>query len=72
VNPLQRIAIDCSNIDRFDLFVDGRPAVSQEVSGDQFKGDVPLPFAAAKASVVSANGYHKGKLVVSSRISVGS
>ena len=70
--PLQKFIIVCSGVDRIDLFVDSRPALSQEVSGNQFKGDLSLPFAAAKGSVVGAYGYRKGQLVVSSRLSAGS
>jgi Peptidase family S41 len=71
-SPLQNFTIECSNVDRVDLFVDERPALSQEVSGNHFKGSVLLPFAAAKGSVIRANGYRKRELVVSYRLSASS
>jgi Peptidase family S41 len=70
--PLQKFTIQCSNIDRVDLFVDGRAAFSRVVSVDQFEGSIQLPFAAADGSVVGAKGYRDGELVVSFRLTARS
>jgi len=70
-DPLQKFAIACSNIDRVDLFVNDRPAVSQEVAGSQTGLKVALPFAAAAKSVLNAKGYRGGELVVSTRLAIG-
>jgi Peptidase family S41 len=70
-DPLQKFSIDCFNVDRIDLFVNDRPAFSQQVSGSQAGHPIHLPFAATAGSVVSANGYRQGELVVSTRLPVG-
>jgi hypothetical protein len=68
-DPLQKFVIDCTNVDRIDVFVDDRPALSRKVSGNQANWKILLPFAATKGSVVSASGYRNGELVVSTRLS---
>jgi hypothetical protein len=67
-DPFKKFAVDCSNVDRIDLFVDDRPCLSQEVSGSQH---VLLPFAATAGSVLKANGYRNGELVVNTRLLIG-
>src|SRR5262249_43183900 len=49
----RKISVDCSNIERIDLFLNGRPGVSQEVSGIQTGLAVTLPFAVAAGNVLS-------------------
>jgi C-terminal processing protease CtpA/Prc len=79
-DPLRKFLVDCSNIDRIDLFVNDRPALSQEVSRKQAGLPVVLPFAAAAGSVVAAKGYREEVfqgdrqevLVVSTRLTAGS
>lgn len=68
--PLQKFSIDCSNVDRIDLFVNKRPSISQEVSNSQAGQPIRMPFAATPGSVVSAYGYRQGELVVSTRLTV--
>jgi C-terminal processing protease CtpA/Prc len=70
-DPLRKFVVDCSNIDRVDFYVDGRPAVSQEITGDQTGLAITLPFAAPAKSVVVADGYRKGDFVVSTRLTAG-
>jgi C-terminal processing protease CtpA/Prc len=70
-DPLKTFMIDCSSVDRIDLFVNDRPALSREVSGNQTGLSVPLPFAATAGSILYAKGYREGKLVVNTRLSVG-
>jgi hypothetical protein len=67
-DPLRKFVIDCSNIDRIDLYVNDRPAVSQEVSGDQTGLTIVLPFAAPAKSAIKAQGYRQGNFVVSTRV----
>jgi C-terminal processing protease CtpA/Prc len=64
--PSHKFSINCSNVDRIDLFVNDRPALSLEVSGSQTRLPVKLPRPAPAGSV-RANGYRKGMLVVSAR-----
>jgi hypothetical protein len=66
--PYQHFFIDCSYIDRIDLFVNDRPALSLEVSGNQIGMPIKLPFAAPAGSVVKANGYREGKMCVNTRV----
>jgi hypothetical protein len=66
--PLQQFTVDCTNIDRLDLFVNDRPAVSQNVVANSFV--VTLPAPAMIGSTVTGNGYRKGELVVSTRLRV--
>ncbi len=70
-NPSQKFAIDYSNVDRIDLFVNDRPVLSQAVSAGPGHWPVQLPFAATAGSVFRASGYRQGELVVSTRISIG-
>ena len=68
--PHQKFSVECSNIDRIDLFVNDRPALSSEVPASQSHVPVRLPFPAPGGSVVSANGYRKGEIVVSTRVKI--
>jgi hypothetical protein len=70
-SPRQQFALDCSDIDRIDLFVNDRPALSQQVSGAQTGLPIVLPFPATDGNVVGAYGYRDGALVVSTRVAVG-
>ena len=67
----QKFLIDCSGINQIDLFVNERPALSQEVSGSRTRWSIVLPFAAEAGSVLRAEGYRKGVLVVRTRLTVG-
>ena len=66
--PLQQFSVDVSNVDRFDISLNDRPVVSQDVTAASVT--VTLPLAATAGSVLTANGYRKGKLVVSTRLGV--
>jgi hypothetical protein len=70
-SPSQKFAIDYSNVDRIDLFVNDRPVLSQEVSAGPGRWPVQLPFAATAGSVLRASGYRQGELVVSTRLPIG-
>jgi len=70
--PHQKFSVECSNIDRIDLFVNDRPTLSSEVPASQSHVPVRLPFPAPGGSVVSANGYRKGEFVVSTRVKITS
>jgi C-terminal processing protease CtpA/Prc len=69
-DPRQKFTLDCSNLDRVDLFVDDRPAVSLKISGTQAGVPVELPFAATAKSVLNASGYRAGDLVVTTRLAM--
>ncbi|MFL6211442.1 MAG: S41 family peptidase [Pyrinomonadaceae bacterium] len=66
--PLQQFTADCTNIDRLDLFLNGRPVASQNVTVNSFT--VALPAPATRGSTLAANGYRAGELVVSTRLRV--
>jgi hypothetical protein len=68
VAPPQQFTVDCTNIDRLDLFADGRPVASQNVPGNSFT--VTLPDPATAGSTLAADGYRKGELVVGTRIRI--
>src|SRR5258706_12353351 len=70
-NPSQKFAIDYSNVDRIDLFVNDRPVLSREVAAGPGRWPVQLPFAATAGSVFRASGYRQGGLGVSTRLSIG-
>jgi C-terminal processing protease CtpA/Prc len=69
-DPHQSFVIDCSNVERVDLFVNERPAVSQVIAGGQTRVPVKLPFAAAAGSMILADGYRGSKAVVTARVRV--
>jgi hypothetical protein len=69
-DPRQKFTLDCSNLDRVDLFVDDRPAVSLKISGTQAGTPVALPFAATAKNVLNASGYRAGDLVVTTRLAM--
>jgi hypothetical protein len=64
----QQFTADCSNIDRLDIFLDGRPVSSQNVTVHSFT--VALPAPATRGSTLAAHGYRDGELVVSTRLRV--
>jgi hypothetical protein len=66
--PHQQFTIDCTNIDRLDLLLDGRPVVSQDVTAPSFT--VSLPSLTTAGTHLTAQGYRRGELVVSSRLRV--
>jgi hypothetical protein len=66
--PRQQFQVDCTNIDRLDLLVGGRPVVSQNVVAPSFR--VSLPAAAGAGSVSNGEGYRQGELVVATRLRV--
>jgi Peptidase family S41 len=69
-DPRQKFTVDCSNVDRVDVFVDDRPAVSLTLSGNQAGLPVTLPFAATAGSVLNASGYRAADLVVTTRLTI--
>ena len=64
--PLQQFTAYCTNIDRLDLFLNDRPVASENVTAASFA--VTLPTTATVGNTLIANGYRKGKLVVSTRL----
>jgi hypothetical protein len=66
--PRKQFTVDCTNIDRLDLFLDDRPVASQNVTGNSFA--ITLPAPATAGSTLTANGYRKGDLVVGTRVRV--
>jgi C-terminal processing protease CtpA/Prc len=66
--PLQQFTVECTNIDRLDLFLNDRPVVSQNVANKTFT--VSLPTPAAAGDTLAGDGYRKGELVVGTRIRV--
>jgi hypothetical protein len=70
-DSLQKFTLNWSNVDRIDVFVNDRPALSQQVSGSQGSSPILLPFAATTDSDIGAYGYRDGELVVSTHLSVG-
>lgn len=66
--PLQQFTADCTNIDRLDLFLNGRPVGSQNVTVNPFTAALPAP--STQGSILAANGYRAGELVVSTRLRV--
>ena len=65
--PFGRVEVTCSNVDRVDLFVDGRPVASSDVgSGDSIP--ITLPKPVRPRNRVEAFGYRKGELVVRTRL----
>jgi hypothetical protein len=66
--PHQQFTVDCTNIDRLDLLVDDRPVVSQNVTAPSFTVSLPTPVPAG--SVLKAQGYRQGELVVGTRLRV--
>ena len=66
--PRQQFSVDASNIDRFDISLNDRPVVTQDVTAATVT--VSLPQPAPAGSVLTANGYSQGKLTVSTRLRV--
>jgi hypothetical protein len=42
-DSLRQFTVDCTNIDRLDVFLDDRPVVSQDVTADSFVITLPTP-----------------------------
>jgi hypothetical protein len=66
--PRQQFTVDCTGIDRLDLMLDDRPVVSQNVTAPSVT--VGLPSPATVGSVLKAQGYRQGELVVGTRLRV--
>lgn len=66
--PLQQFQVDCTNIDRLDLAVNDRPVMSQNVTDPSFAVSLPAPTPAG--SILQAQGYRQGQLVVATRLRV--
>jgi hypothetical protein len=66
--PRQQFTADCTNIDRLDIFLNGRPVTSQNVTVNSFT--VALPAPTLPGSTLAANGYRDGGLVVGTRLIV--
>lgn len=63
--PVQTIGVEVENVDRVDLYVDGRPIVSRNVVPGT--ADISLPEAVPSGRLLLAHGYRDGDLVVSAR-----
>jgi Peptidase family S41 len=66
--PHQQYTVNCANIDRVDVALDGRPIISENVTAPSFTLSLPAPAKAG--SVLQAKGYLQGELVVSTRLQV--
>ena len=66
--PLSGLNVLSSGIDRVDLLVDGRPVVSSDITASPAQIRFPKPVAVG--SKVTALGFRKGDLVVSTRYKV--
>jgi C-terminal processing protease CtpA/Prc len=66
--PLSKLRVTSKNIDRVDLIVDGRPALSKDVTTGTM--DIALPTPVKSGSRIVAEGYREGSLVSSARLIV--
>ena len=66
--PHQQFQVDCTNIDRLDLLLNNRPVASQNVTASSFAVGLPAPTTAG--SVLMAQGYRQGELVIGTRLRV--
>ncbi|MEO5740250.1 MAG: S41 family peptidase [Vicinamibacterales bacterium] len=66
--PASKLRITSRNIDRVDLLVNDRPLLSGDLSAGS--AEIALPKALAAGSRIVAQGYRKGALVSSSRLTV--
>jgi hypothetical protein len=66
--PLQRLKIESYNLDRIDVLVNGRFALSLDVSSET--SDIALPAVVAAGTDLKVHGYRGGDLVVSTRSQV--
>jgi hypothetical protein len=66
--PGHQYTVDCANIDRLDLMLNGRPVVSQDVTAPSFTVSRPAPATAG--IILEARGYRQGELVVGTRLRV--
>jgi hypothetical protein len=67
--PISSFTIKSTNVDRLDLFIDGRPVLSQDVTNSNTHATttITLPAPLSNGSVLTANGFRENKLVVSKR-----
>jgi C-terminal processing protease CtpA/Prc len=66
--PLQQFTADCANIDRLDIFLNGRPVASEDVTLNSFT--ISLAAPAGAGDTLAAEGYRGGELVVGTRLRV--
>ena len=66
--PLSKLRVTSKNIDRVDLIVDGRPALSKDVRARTM--EIALPNPVRSGSRIVAEGYRGGMLVSSARLDV--
>ncbi|MEA2162761.1 MAG: hypothetical protein QOK37_888 [Thermoanaerobaculia bacterium] len=64
--PRRKFQIDCTNIDRVDVFESDRPVLSQAVTSESFA--ITLPAPARAGSLLSAYGYRGDDRVVGTRL----
>ena len=65
--PVSKLRITSGHIDRVDLLVDDRPLLSRDVSSSST--EIALPKPLKKGASVVAQGYSRGALVSSARMS---
>jgi C-terminal processing protease CtpA/Prc len=63
--PFRELTLESENLDRVDIFVDGRPVLSQDVKDGTVI--VKLPAPVASGAKVVANGYRAGEFAVCAR-----
>ena len=67
--PFGKVVVKATDLDRVDLFVDGRPVASTDLSpAPAAPTTITLPKPVASKKRIAANGYRKSKLVVSARL----
>ena len=66
--PFTRIAVISTNVDRVDLFVDGRPVDSIDIPPSPVPLEIALPQPLTALNRVEASGYRAGELVVRTRL----
>jgi C-terminal processing protease CtpA/Prc len=63
--PLTKLKVTSRNIDRIDIIIDGRPALSKDVKAGAV--EITLPNPLKQGSQVLAEGYREGAFVSSAR-----
>jgi hypothetical protein len=66
--PFSKIQVAATNLDRVDLFVDGRPVASTDLRSPAAPITITLPKPISARSRVEACGFRGGALVVSARL----
>ena len=67
--PFGKVVVKATDLDRVDLFVDGRPVATTDLSAaPAAPTTITLPKPVASKKRIAANGYRKSKLVVSARL----